>query len=183
MKPGKTIKSFKAKDGRRVLLRTPRLEDLDDLLEFINSLVDERADIARCEKVSREEEKEWLSKALEQLEREEIFYMVAEVENKVIANSEIRSHKGGYDSHVGFVGIAIKDGFRGIGIGTEMMSTLIEQAKKIGLKVLVLMAFASNKRAIHVYRKVGFVKTGRIPKRFLRDGRFIDETIMTKILE
>ena len=131
MKSGKVIKTFKTKNGLRVISRTPRREDLEDLLEFINSLVDEKADIARTEKV----------------------------------------------------GIAIKDGFRDIGTGTEMMSILIEQAKKIGLTVLVLTLFASNKRAIHVYRKVGFVKTGRVPKKFFRNGMFIDEIVMTKILE
>jgi hypothetical protein len=32
-----------SKDGRNVVLRTPRWRDLDDLLELINSLVDEKA--------------------------------------------------------------------------------------------------------------------------------------------
>jgi len=183
MKAGKIVKSFTTKDGHKVVLRTPRWEDLDDLLEFINSLVDEKADITRTEKVSREAESEWLTNALEQLERDETFHMVAEVDGKVIGNSEIRRWRRGYESHVGFVGIAIKNGFRDIGIGTEMMNTLIEHAKKSGLIVLVLQAFASNERAIHVYEKAGFVKTGIIPKKFFKDGRFIDEVIMTKILE
>lgn len=61
MKAGKIIRSFFARDGREVVLRTPKWEDLDDLLELINSLVEERADITRTKKVSREEEIDWLS--------------------------------------------------------------------------------------------------------------------------
>jgi len=61
MKTGEVIREFIAKDGRKVVLRTLRWEDLDDLLDFINSLVEESANIIRSEKVSREEEIEWLS--------------------------------------------------------------------------------------------------------------------------
>ncbi len=64
MKSGNIIKQFTAKDGREVILRTPKWEDLDDLTEFINSLVDEGAEIAVNKRVSREQEAEWLGKLL-----------------------------------------------------------------------------------------------------------------------
>jgi hypothetical protein len=69
MKAGEIVKTFNARDGRRVVLRFPMWEDLDDLLELINSLVEEGADILRTEKVSREEEIDWLSKALASIEK------------------------------------------------------------------------------------------------------------------
>jgi RimJ/RimL family protein N-acetyltransferase len=53
----------------------------------------------------------------------------------------------------------------------------------MGLKVLTLSAFATNKRALHVYEKVGFTRTGVIPKKFFKEGVYIDEIVMTKILE
>lgn len=178
-----TIREFYAKGKRRVILRTPRWEDLDDLLKMINSLVEEKADIVMSEKVPREEEIDWLAKALSNLEKDEIFYLVAEADGKVVANSEISRGRGSYESHVGGIGIAIKEGFRDIGIGTEMMKTLIRQARVMGLKVLGLSAFESNKRAIHVYEKVGFVQTGRIPKKFFKEGKYVDEVIMAMLLE
>ncbi|MEM3731592.1 MAG: GNAT family N-acetyltransferase [Candidatus Bathyarchaeia archaeon] len=163
-------------------MRTPKWEDLDNLLELINSLVEEGAEIIRNEKVSRDEEIDWLSKTIASLEKDEIFFLVGEVDGKVIASSDIRPLRGS-ERHVGVLGIIVKDGFRDIGIGTEMMKTLIEQARKMGLKVLTLSAFATNKRALHVYKKVGFVQTGVIPKKHFKDGRYIDEIIMTKLLE
>lgn len=183
MKAGRVIRNFSAKDGRKVVLRTPRWEDLDDLLEMINSLVREKADIIRAARVSREEEIDWLSRALSHLERDEVFYLTAEVEGRVVGNSEISRGQGGYEKHVGGIGIALKDGFRDIGIGTEMMKTLIDQARKAGLKVLTLTVFATNGRAIHVYEKVGFTQTGRTPKKHFKEGRYIDEIAMTKLLE
>ncbi len=182
MQCGKVIRSFKAKDGRKVVLRTPKWEDLNDFLELINSLVEEGAEILRTEKVSREEEIDFLSRVLSRLEKDEMFYLVAEIDGKVVAVSEI-SKRGDYEKHVGVIGIAIKEGFRDAGIGTEMMNTLIEQARNMSLTVLTLSAFATNKRAIHVYEKVGFAQTGTIPKKRFRDGKYIDEVIMAKLLE
>ncbi|MGQ9529805.1 MAG: GNAT family N-acetyltransferase [Candidatus Bathycorpusculaceae bacterium] len=182
MKAGKVMRSFSAKDGRRVVLRTPKWEDLDDLLELINSLVEEGAEIIRDEKVSREEEIDWLSKTLASLEKNEIFFLVAEVNGRVVASSDIHPLKG-FEKHVGVLGIVVKRGFRDLGIGTEIMKTLVEQAQKMGLKVLTLSVFATNKRAIHVYEKVGFVQTGIIPKKLFKDCKYIDEIIMTKLLE
>ena len=165
-----------------MILRTPRWEDLDDLMELINSLVDEKAEIARTDKVTREDEVEWLPKVLASLEKDELFFLVAEVDRKVVASSDIHILSGN-EKHVGVLGIVLKSGFRDLGIGTEMMKTLVEQAMALGLKVLTLQAFATNKRAVHVYEKVGFVQTGRVPKKHFKDGQYVDEVIMTKLIE
>jgi len=165
-----------------VILRTPRWEDLDDLMELINSLVDEKAEIARTDKVTRKDEVEWLPKVLASLEKDELFFLVAEVDRKVVASSDIHILSGN-EKHVGVLGIVLKSGFRDLGIGTEMMKTLVEQAMALGLKVLTLQAFATNKRAVHVYEKVGFVQTGRVPKKHFKDGQYVDEVIMTKLIE
>jgi RimJ/RimL family protein N-acetyltransferase len=183
MKAGKTVRTFRCRDGRKVVLRTPMWEDLDDLLETINSLVGEKANIVLNKRVSREEEIDWLARALSRLERDEVIYVVAEVDGKVVANSELSRRQSGYDKHVGSIGIAIRDGFRDIGIGTEMIKALVEQGRAAGLKVLTLSVFENNERAIHVYEKVGFKKTGLIPKKFFKKSKYVDEVIMTMLLE
>lgn len=79
MKTGEVIREFVAKDGRRVILRTLKWEDLEDLLDFI----------LRTEKVSRDEEIDWLSNVFKRLEKGEIFCVAAEVDGHLVANSEI----------------------------------------------------------------------------------------------
>jgi hypothetical protein len=73
---GRMFRKFYAKNGQEVILRTPRLDDLDELMNVINSLIDERAEIARTEKVTREQEAEWLPKMLAHLEKEELFWLL-----------------------------------------------------------------------------------------------------------
>ena len=60
---------------------------------------------------------------------------------------------------------------------------MIEQARAVGLKLLTLSVYATNERARHVYQKLGFVETGRIPKKFFKDGKYVDEITMAKVLE
>jgi hypothetical protein len=45
MKAGRVVRKFCARDKCRVVLRTPMWEDLDDLLEMIDSLVEEKAEL------------------------------------------------------------------------------------------------------------------------------------------
>ncbi len=162
MKSGEVVRTFHLKDGQSIILRTLKWEDLEDCLEMINSLVDEKANILKDQIVTREEEIDWLARALSRMEKNEVVYIVAEVKGRMVANSEVCRHLGGYDKHVGSIGIAIRKGFRDLGIGTEMMKTLVEQAKVMGLKVLVLSAFANNQRAIHVYENSGVTTYGRV---------------------
>ncbi len=182
MQLSKVLKEFQTADGRKVTLRTPGPADLNGLLDLINSLVEERAEIARVEKVTLAEETEWLPKMLSGLEGDKLFFLVAEVDGKIVASSDVHFLEG-YSKHVGVLGIVIKNGFRDVGIGSEIIRTMIKRSSDLALKVLTLQVFATNKRAIHVYEKMGFVETGKTPKKFFKDDEYVDELIMTKMLD
>ena len=164
---------FIAKDGRRVVIRSIRWEDLDDAIEFINSLADEGAEIYRTQRVTRSEEADWLGRRLARMEKGELIEAVAEVDGKVVANSEVEKRTG-VMSHLGYLGVAIRSGYRGIEIGTELMKILIEEARMAGLKVLILDHYETNMAARGLYEKVGFKEAGRIPKAIHRDGTYTD---------
>ena len=174
-------RTFRAKDGRSVVLRSVRWEDLDDLIEFIDSLADEGVDILRTERVTRDEEAEWLGRRLARVDKGELIDAVAEVDGKIVANSEVQKRTG-MMSHIGDLGIGIKSGYRGIGIGTEIMKTLIDESKHVGLRVLVLDHFTTNKPARALYEKMGFKETGRIPKGICKKGKYIDLIRMVREL-
>ena len=59
-----------------------------------------------------------------------------------------------------------------------MIKCLILQAKKWDLKLIELSVFATNDRAIRVYRKVGFKEAGRKPNFIFKDGEYIDHVDM-----
>ena len=163
------------------MIRAPRWEDLDDLMDLINSLVREDAFILREREVNRIEEAEWLAKKLVGREKGELIHFVAEVDGKVVASAEIIKRRG-HQKHVGILGIAVKSGCRRLGIGTKLIEVLLEEAKKQGLKVIILDVYEKNLPALNLYRKMGFKEVGRIPKAIFWKGRYVDDIKMARIL-
>jgi RimJ/RimL family protein N-acetyltransferase len=112
-----------------------------------------------------------------------VIHIVAEVNGHVIGSITVTINTG-LRSHVGSnVGILIKQGYRDIGIGTEMLKQLIMQAQKRRLKILTIGLFSTNSRARHVYEKLGFREYGRIPGEIHKNGQYIDHITMVKVLD
>jgi len=176
LRPGQIYKEVALKDGRIAVLRAPDFRDLDSLLGFISELVDERVEIIRTTKPSRGEEAEWLGGRLAAIEKGNLVAIVAEVDGRLVANCEVerRTPQFPEGSHVGVLGIAILRGARGVGLGTALMESLIQLAKQMNLRIVILDTFATNTVAQNLYRKVGFVEVGKIPKGIHRNGTYID---------
>lgn len=83
-------------------------------------------------------------------------------------------------SHVGNLGISVKQGYRDVGIGQELMREAEAQAQKLGLEIISLEVFASNERARHVYEKMGFREVGRTPRGVKYKGEYVDSVSMVK---
>ncbi len=179
MKPGTTIRKFKAKDGRKVTLRAPRWSDLDDMLFFINSLVEEGAEIAADTKKTKDQEVEWLARLLSSVERDKKVSVVADVGGRFVGHVEAEP-RGGRSRHVGVLGIALLEGYREIGIGTEMVKEAEVQAKRLGIEIMTLEVYATNERARHVYTKLGYREAGCVPRAAKKDGDYLDIITMTK---
>ena len=182
MRPDTVLRKFTDRKGREVTLRTPRWSDLDDMIEFINSLVEEEAMIAVDTKKTRDEEIEWLANALKRLERDQHMIIMAEVDGRTIGNSAI-SPRIGRMKHYAMLGISLKDGFRDAGIGQEMMKELDIHARRLGIEYLALEVYGINERAIHVYEKMGYKKIGAYPGGVKYKGDYVDSVHMVKKLE
>jgi ribosomal protein S18 acetylase RimI-like enzyme len=172
---------FIAKDGRTVVIRKLRVEDLNGLLELVNSTVREGAPINRMTELSRTEEAEFLPRRLAEIERGDTIQIIAEVEGELIGNAEIRRHVG-RQSHVGTMGMSVKSGFRKIGIGARLMEKIIGEGNKQELKIVTLQVNETNFPAITLYKKLGFKETGRIPKAVYWNEKYVDDIIMVKDL-
>jgi len=175
MQPGKIIKIFTSKKGNTVTIRYPKAEDLDDVLQFANAIVDEDIYVdVLSEPVTREVEEKWLIDTLEKIEQGKKIQLVAEINSRYAGNCEIRI-RDKRQSHVGEIGIALAKEYREEGIGRELLSALIEEGKKIGLKLLILNCFENNDRALHLYEKLGFTRSGLVPGVYAYKGSYVGE--------
>ncbi|QTL52455.1 GNAT family N-acetyltransferase [Priestia aryabhattai] len=82
--------------------------------------------------------------------------------------------------HTGSFGICVKQEFSNKGVGTTLLSYLIEWSKEQkGLEKINLDVFSNNKRAIHLYKKLGFKEEGKqINQIRLKDGSYADIVFM-----
>ena len=76
----------------------------------------------------------------------------------------------------------IKKEYWNRGIGTEMLKRIIEQAKKMKIRVIELEVISDNARGINLYHKMGFTDIGTYKDYFYVNGMFKDAIVMQKIL-
>lgn len=72
------------------------------------------------------------------------------------------------------------DTSRGKGYGTQATFLILQYAfEQLGLNKVTLRVFAENERAIHCYKKVGFIEDGRFRDDVCIDGKFHDMVFMS----
>jgi len=175
---------FKAKDGAEVLFREPKSNDTVQLMRFINPLVtEERSGLLMNKRVSLEEETAWLKSWLSDIRKRKGVMLLVEVDGRIRGNCVI-TRLPWKTSHTADVGIALSHEMRGKGIGEALMTRTIELARKRmrGLEMLHLKSFDYNDRAQALYKKMGFVEVGRVPKANKEGKEYHDDVLMVKFL-
>jgi len=173
-------KKFKLKDGRAATLDFLKEEDLPEVVDALNRVIREGIYLAHDEEmVDMELERKWYQDHI----KAGMSYLVARVDGEVVGGASIEPRRGKF-SHIAVFGIFIKDGFRNIGVGTQLTNALIEIACKRGFEIVELSVFGSNKRAHHVYKKCGFKDVGRIKRGVkILNGKYTNNVIMTLSLK
>lgn len=172
------LKTFVTKKGKSVTIRLPEEDDLNELLEYINELVDEDTTILMDKKATKKEEKEYLSGIIKAIKNKEGFNLLAFYEDRLVANVGVERKKY-RQTHLGVLGISVRQDFRDEGLGTELLKQAIFFAKDfLKMKLLVLSTFTINERAIHLYQRAGFKKCGQWPKGVFYKGEYIDDVLM-----
>lgn len=166
--------------GKNVVFRHPKSSDLKQMMKAINSMVDERAEIAKTTKVSYREEREWLENLLRAIRKKESVMVLAEVDGVYVGSCQVIRDNYDVSRHVGTLGVGLTKSARGIGIGTRLVEMCLSESKKIGIKLVKLYVFDTNKSGRSFYKKLGFRETGRIKKGVFHNRRYKDDMIMVK---
>ena len=88
-------------------------------------------------------------------------------------------------AHLANASYAVQSSARGNKVGEALVCHSLTQAKALGFGVLQFNAVVkSNRSAIHLYDKLGFVQLGTVPKGFLaKDGHYEDILLFYHTLE
>jgi len=144
------------KDGRRVVIRPSRLRDADSLLRNVNLIGREEIYIMVDRVPNLDEERHWLGT----FDGVRTVLLVADADGEAIGSADCHGGTYAKTHHVGGIGIAIRDGWRGVGLGRILMERILEWMRARGFRKAELAVFATNGRARRLYESLGFQDEG-----------------------
>lgn len=175
-------KIIRLKDtNEKIIIRHLRKSDVEGVWNNFNEVVEEGIYLPVFLPVLSEYEK---STWYEHVKNENEICAIAEHSklkspHNIIGQCEISNSEWDAASHVGVLGIIINKSFRNRGVGKALIDFAIHESHRINnKKKIVLSCFSNNKRALHLYKKLGFKKVGVLKKQFYLKSEYYDEVMM-----
>lgn len=183
MKDG-ILKIIKLKSGKELLLRRPKEEDAEAMIEYLNIVGGESDNLLFGKnefRLTADQEKEYIKSIND---NENSLMLLGIINNKIISVSQVSASNRKRIAHNSELAISVKKEYWGMGIGTTIMESLIDFARSSNtIKTISLGVKGSNKKAQHLYEKLGFEKVGVHKNFFNIDGNYDDEILMDLYLD
>ena len=169
------------KDGRKAHVRSPREEDVTDVLDLVHAVASETHFLMNypeeCDRYTPEGEKA-LFERVNSSEYEAMLLCL--VEGKPAGICSVNFNNKIKTRHRASVAISLLHDYWGQGLGTRLMQEMIEIAKgRECVSQIELDFIEGNTRARALYEKMGFRITGVKPNAIrLKDGTMLNEYSM-----
>lgn len=173
-----------SKSGRVVSLRPPQLGDENILFNYYRTLETEDTYILLNPSlpITLKEEMDYLNTCLKKIAANWQLYYLAFYGDKLIGSSQI-TVGGRRKMHLGNFGISILKDYRHDGLGFQLATLIIHEAKtRLNLSLVTLEVFANNSTAFKLYQKLGFTEYGRLLGGLKYHNEFVDSIFMYKPL-
>ena len=107
--------------------------------------------------------------------------LVATSKEEIVGMASLTRFEG-RRSHVGAVGMGVHDAYVGNGLGSRLLTSLLDVADDWwALRRIELTVNADNGRAIGLYERMGFEREGVLRDYAFRGGAFIDAVSMVRL--
>lgn len=156
------------------MIRRARIEDLPELLDIYNYEVEHGVATFDEVKQTMKQRMEWFD-----AHQGKYILIVKELDGKVAGYASVSKlfPKPAYDIS-GEVSVYVAKGFRGQGIGKELLKELLEMAKREGhFDSLFSLITGTNEVSIHMHEKLGFEYAGILKNSGVKFGEHLDVTI------
>jgi RimJ/RimL family protein N-acetyltransferase len=172
-------RTVRLRDGRRAVIRRATPRDAEGIIAHVNAIGAERVYImTETLRHSPREERALLRKW--NADRDSELFLVAVGGGGIVGTANFSRGRQFKNRHVAVLGVALGKDWRGVGLGRTMMEAGIDWARSVGIRKLTLGVFASNRRALALYRKLGFRVEGRLRGQVILQRHRVDEVLMAR---
>lgn len=163
-----------------ITIRPARLDDADAIMHLYNGFVRECTCTWQLEPDTLEARRSWL----ENRRVEHPVYVATQSDGALLAFASLSpySTRGGF-AHTAEIGIYIDDAAQGRGLGSKLMSTLLEAGARAGMRTLLSRISEDQVASIGLHKKFGFHEAGRIPDCGEKFGRRLALVYMSRSLD
>ncbi|MFQ6099639.1 MAG: GNAT family N-acetyltransferase [Anaerolineae bacterium] len=137
--------------GARLLLRPLTVEDKQGLVDLFGRASKEDLDYFREDAGNPAVVESWV----DNLDLRRVFPVVAIVNEQIVGDATLHFRER-YHRHLAWVRIFLDHAYRRQGIGTLMLRTLIEIARRVGLQQLYTEVVTTQGRVIKAFQDLGF---------------------------
>ena len=171
--------------GQQFTIRTAQADDAEAILAYIRPVAEETEFfVIQPDEFppTVKEEQAWIQ---DHVDHPGKILLLAEADGTIIGSVTFEAGNFRRIAHRGNLGISVAKEWRGRGIGMALLESLLDWATASpAIEKVCLDAFASNLRAIGLYRKLGFTEEGRRIKDIKRGSdEYIDTISMYRFVK
>jgi L-amino acid N-acyltransferase YncA len=160
-------------DGARLLLRPLVPADVDELSDLYAAVQSE--DILWLH--HKYTDLDVISSWSEGLDYSQVLPLLAVLDHRIVGDATLLRRSGPYQ-HIADVSVFLARDYRSRGLGTEMLKTLIELARRAGLHWLYAEIFASQPKVIRAFESVGFEQKCALEDFFMLPGGQTEDVVV-----
>jgi len=177
--PSEWETEFMAKNGKKIVFRPEQPGDTEMLWKMFSTLSKESVSNL-LPPFTRERVEGWTRN----IDYNEVLAIVAvlESEQRIIGSASLQFSPQEALKHKAELGLSVHDDYQNMGIGTALLNHLIDVARLKKLSKVWLHVSTANNRAIHLYKKAGFMIEGKLCKESRINGKYRNEYSMALFL-
>lgn len=160
--------------GSRLLLRPLTKDDKEDLVDLFARASEQDLEYFRSDAGDSEVVEHWV----DSLNLKTVFPLVAIVDSKIVGDATLHFGEH-FHRHLAWVRVFLDHDYRRQGIGTLMIRSLIDIARRVGLHQLYAEIVTTQPQVIKAFENMGFRHEVTLEDYFMTDsGETLDMAIL-----
>ena len=161
-------KAVKLKDGKEVLIRSMKREDLEGSLAFFQALSEEDRLSLRRDLTTRK----YVEERIREMEEGTVKRLVVVADETIVADGALELSHFGWERHIGEMRLIVATPWQHKGLGTLMAGALYQVAASSRIEEIVVKIMATQAAALRIFHDLGF-RQEAVLRGYVKDAKGI----------